>query len=272
MKKIILRLKGGLGNQLFIYAFGLAICRKTNSKVYFDMFSGFIVNEYKHLQTTKPLIKKYFKSVLTISFWHHLLFYLLRRLKKKKFLNSSYYLGELESLNFLENKILNGKGILFLEGYFQNFNFIKEVIPEIRNTIILKNLGEYQNVIQSRNSVAIHIRVNDYGVDFPEDYYQKAYLHMVKKVQNAKLYLFSDNLSWCSENLTFFDKCEIINTGDDEVDFHLMTLCNHHLITIGTFGWWAATLNKHEDAIVVAPIVEYNFYGSEYYPDNWVLL
>jgi len=272
INKVVIRLKGGLGNQLFIYAFGLSFSKKTNIEVCYDMFSGFIINDFKHLQTTKSLMKKYFKFISNISFWHHPLFYLLRKLRSKKFLNSTYLLGEFENLKSLEEKIIKEKGLFFIEGYFQNYQYIKDVIPEIKRTIKLKNLGVYQNLIRSNNSIAIHIRVNDYGVEFPQDYYEKAYLLISEKFKNYSLYIFSDNFSWCSENLSFFNRCKVVNSGDDEIDFHLMSLCNHHVITIGTFGWWAAILNNNENGIVVAPIVNYNFYNEKYYPDSWILI
>ena len=74
MKQVTLRLKGGLGNQLFIYAFGKMLEKKYKFKIKYDLTTGFIINKYKypHIETNKPLLKFYFETNIDILLAHQL--------------------------------------------------------------------------------------------------------------------------------------------------------------------------------------------------------
>ena len=91
-----------------------------------------------------------------------------------------------------------------------------------------------------------------------------------------KLYVFSDDPEWVTENLkSNFPTTYISHNGaTPEEDIRLMSACRHHIIANSSFSWWGAWLNDHDDKIVIAP--KQWFAGREENPDlipsSWVRL
>lgn len=116
------------------------------------------------------------------------------------------------------------------------------------------------NEMKSCQSVAIHLRRTDY-IDIPEfntyglDYYYNAIKYIESICGPCKVFVFSDDIEWCRQNINFADVVFVDgNQGDDYwQDMYLMTQCNHNVIANSTFSWWGAYLNRHEDKIVIAP-------------------
>jgi hypothetical protein len=69
-------------------------------------------------------------------------------------------------------------------------------------------------------------------------------------------FIFSDDLEWCYENF-HISNCTFVDIQaarkDPIIDFQLMSLCKHNIISNSTFSWWAAWLNNNHEKVVVAP-------------------
>lgn len=272
MNSLVYRVKGGLGNQLFIYAFSLAFNKFKNHNIYYDNISGFIRNDFSHIQTNKFLLDKYFPNIKKPKI--HVLF-LLHIIRKFKIKGSifDYIHDEFNLLDEANAKILSNKTYL-IEGYFQNFKLISDSIPEIRKTIKYKPLSnqvdlDNLSLINKSNSIAIQIRVNDYNVPIPKDYIYKSINILKGKFDNPHWFLFTDNLEWCKLNLNLPSNIIYINSGDDEIDFKLMTSCKHFILTLGTFGWWGAMLSLNNEKEVFYPIKFKEYLNKNLFPLNW---
>ena len=215
MKQVSLRLKGGLGNQLFIYSFGKMLEKKYKFKIKYDLTTGFIINEYKHIETIKPLLKFYFDDVSEISFFSLIFHQIARKINYPRLFNIQYINEEFDNLEEHLNNLSNTNYNYYLEGYFQSYPLIENILPDIKSNINLdyflgKSEMELCESIKSVNSVAIQIRVNDYPVEYNKMFFKKAIQKILESVNSPKFYLFSDNFDWCYKNLEKIMRKKII--------------------------------------------------------------
>ena len=275
MKRITLRLKGGLGNQFFIYTFGKMLEKKYNFKIKYDLTTGFIINNYKHIETIKPLLKYYFNDISKISFFSLFIHQIARKINYPKLLNIKYINEEFDDLEEELINISNTNYNYYFEGYFQSYSLLENILSDIKSNINLdyflgKSEMELCESIKSVNSVAIQIRVNDYPVEYNKMFFKKAIQKILESVNSPKFYLFSDNFDWCYKNLDLPDKIVTIKTGSDMKDFAALVSCNNFILSVGTFGWWGAMLSKNKKKIVVYPKKYKGFISEDFYPKEWI--
>ena len=275
MKRITLRLKGGLGNQFFIYTFGKMLEKKYNFKIKYDLTTGFIINNYKHIETIKPLLKYYFNDISEISFFSLFIHQIARKINYPKLLNIKYINEEFDDLEVELINISNTNYNYYFEGYFQSYSLLENILPDIKSNINLdyflgKSEMELCESIKSVNSVAIQIRVNDYPVEYNKMFFKKAIQKILESVNRPKFYLFSDNFDWCYKNLDLPDNIVTIKTGSDMKDFAALVSCNNFILSVGTFGWWGAMLSKNNKKIVIYPKKYKGFISEGFYPKEWI--
>ena len=172
------------------------------------------------------------------------------------------------SENFTRNEEVLRKGDTYYEGYWQCFDYYKDMKPLLRQTFSHPEPNTYnKGLIQSikdSSSVGIHIRRGDYkdapdfnGICTPQ-YYQKAIATLTADGQKRTFYVFSNDLGWCRQHLPELMKGHDIvyvdgNRGSDSYwDMMLMTYCRELIIANSTFSWWGAFLNS-QAATVCAP-------------------
>lgn len=255
---IILRLIGGLGNQLFIYAFGRALELNHNLEVYFDIYSGFKNDPYKRkyeLDNFKTIIKK-------SSFYDSMFFPLHKRSKllaKFLFPDCVYVVEDKYfSIEQLKTKSSQYKKN-FLEDYFQKAEYFENIKSELKKEIILnKELSEtannYLEIIKKNNSVAVHIRLKERANGNQLDVYSDNISRLKKELNNPVFFIFSDDISWCKKNMQLDTDIILIEKSNNHIeDFWLMKNCNHFIITNSTFSWWAAWLAPNNNKIIMQP-------------------
>lgn len=159
-----------------------------------------------------------------------------------------------ERVNQWEYKL----GTVYKNKYFwgdwQKASFFKDADLKINLTedIMDEAAADILEHIRDDNSVAIHIRRTDYiGLGWALDvaYYEKAMAEILKTNKNAVFYIFSDDLSWSEENLYG----DVFVKFDTLTDLYLMSECKHNIIANSTYSFWAAYLNKHQDKKVIYP-------------------
>jgi len=270
------RVFGGIGNQLFIYAFSRALAIGNNCDLVFDTTSGFLFDNYKR----KPKINLYAKFVKSASLLMLLIFYLSKYLPLifgKIFKAKICAESDFRSLyKFDEQDIINYKYI-YLQGYFQSYlyfnNYANQIRSEVRLNFTKSNLiNNIAAKIQNTNAVSIHVRRLEYSDLLTLDYYKQAIDIIEKNVSNPNYFIYSDDISWCKANFAgFVDLNYVEHDGLDEVaDLWLMTQCKHHIIANSSYSWWGAWLSTHQKKIIVAPKDTQIGVKGHFYPNDWI--
>lgn len=288
---IIVKLMGGLGNQMFQYAFAkqLAHTNHTNLTIdtsYFDtqtlrtyelnvfqikenIISGNELNKYLQstAQTFTQRIQNKFNAIR----------YKVQRVPEKQF--------------HFDPSLLKLKGDLYLEGYWQSEKYFKGVETVIRDSFQLKpefvkNLQYLAEQIRSKNSISVHIRRGDYVLNAATnkehgtvslDYYERAIEYMAAQIDNPFLYIFSDDMDWVRANLKIMQPHAWMDNENKKghEDLFLMSQCKHQIIANSSFSWWAAWLNAAKNKLVIAPQRWFNESEkntTDIIPENWIKL
>ena len=279
----IVNLMGGLGNQMFQYAFGKALKNKTGKDVLFST-SWFknaeetIVNKKKREDDYGIAVRDYALDIFNLDIPFSTQYQANNCKNKVREKNAFIY----------DERLLKRRESANYEGYFQNekyFKDIKEIIKkEFTFPSILKsdtfNQKWLKRISKCENSVFIHLRRGDYlnlqGWLLPINYYKKAVEYIKKKVHNPTFFLFGQDCEDYIKTQFLIDTpLEIIGEtnsreSQDWKDMFLMQQCKHAIIANSTFSWWGAWLGKaNEGGIVVAPSPFVNE-QSEIICDNWV--
>ncbi|HRP02722.1 MAG TPA: alpha-1,2-fucosyltransferase [Candidatus Kapabacteria bacterium] len=282
---VISRIYGGMGNQMFQYAFGRAIAEKLNTELQLDirMLESYatrpnittrvfdldlynisaklsnddIIKTLPIYSTRSDRYKRIVKNILGI----------------KTFYNNFELITQ---SRFNPKNISIGNNYL-LEGYWQKYEYFKDIEKIIRAEFKLKDkpsdkIIEIENYIEGRNAVAIQIRKTDYlsitsnrimFAELKQDYFEAAYNLIKSKVEKPLFLIFSDDNEWARQNLQFIkDEMLIIEEewkGDKfQYSTYLMNKCKNHIISNSSFGWWGAFLADNPEQIVIAPQKWYN--------------
>lgn len=294
---IVLKLQGGLGNQLFEYL-GYQKLREYYNDVYLDVedydlpynknfrrfdLDSFTTINLKFIMFSDNIKKQlkyklFFKNIiiLPISIKNSLKYIDLRNLSSKE---SSNILSDL-------HKIPDNS---YIEAFFSRDRFISnwnKIFFSFRQEVLYKNesLFKKANTILNCNSVSVHIRRTDYlfngnekfqGV-CTEAYYKNAMEYFRTKIDNPIFYIFSDDIEWCKHtftdsNIQFVDKDFINYTNNAVEDLFLMSCCKNNIVANSTYSWWAGYFNKNPDKIVICP-PQYSLTdtSSEIFPESWI--
>ena len=292
MKKIITRIKGGVGNQLFCYAAVRRLAVTNKAELVIDNVTGFTRDhQYRRqyaLDHFNILARKATPSERLEPFERYRRGVLKLSSRRKPFVKRRYL--EQEGRNFDARLLfLKVKGTLYLEGYWQSEGYFKDVEQTIREDLRIippadplnKRMAEE---IRNSNAVALHVRW--FGVPDSEgannvlgDYYQRAIAFMESKVEAPYYFVFSDDpgaarerLALPEERVTFVSH----NRGDENAyaDLWLMTQCRHFITANSSFSWWGAWLGDSADKTILTPKLQikskaaWGFNGL--IPDGWI--
>lgn len=242
----IVKLQGGLGNQLFQYSFGKFLEYKLGEDIFFDI-SFYKKNKGRKLEIENLIKNKIVKTNLA------------QKITYKLF--NLYYTQE-NSFSFLEAKNLKQKK--YFDGYWQNISFIEPITKELLQEFEIFYLENYKINEDFRNTTSIHIRKTDYVNNDDvsicnEEYFINA-INIIKNKTNCSTFLvFSDDIpaskEMFSKNNTNKDNLIFMETTINNPlnDLLLMSQCDNNIISNSTFSWWAAFLNKNLKKIVITP-------------------
>ena len=261
---IVVKIIGGLGNQMFQYAFAKALEQKGN-KVKIDVsgFKNYKLHGGYQLDSFSIDLEKTNKTENLKFKIKHLFFKIFTKIGY----NYSKKINE-KSLLF-DKSLLEIENRSYVEGYFQCEKYFKSIRKLLLNQFIDKsNYSDYLNkikskIISSKNTTSLHIRRGDFVNDTNMKihgicdllYYEKAVDKLENIIGPATYFIFSDDINWCKKNLKLANVHFIENNGKGtpHQDMHLMSLCNHNIIANSSFSWWGAWLNKNQNKIVIAP-------------------
>jgi hypothetical protein len=281
---IIINLKGGLGNQMFQYAFGRAISNRFGLELKLDGNYYFSENNKKSELQREYLLDKFniaanlasIKEARRVNpIWKKI----LRKIKCKVFGPSNAFIYSEREYNEKDNR--------YYVGFWQNEKYFKDISGTIRNDFALKekmsdvSASYLDKITGDSASVSIHVRRTDildpknlYGGICDMDYYKNAIALIKKKAAAPTFFVFSDDIEWCKKNLKFSDPVHFVSNSEtkDYEELILMSKCKHNIIANSSFSWWGAWLNENHDKIVIAPKKWLNIPEKEYedvLPENW---
>jgi len=268
---IIVRLIGGLGNQLFQYAVARHLAEIHGSVLKIDI-SGF--ETYKlHKYSLWPFnIQEHFASteeVAKLTPKMGVAGRMLRRLLCRPQKLAKTHIKEKDPFCF-NPEILNLPDGIYLDGYWQTEKYFANIEDNIRREVTVKTPQMHKNkelaeLIASCEAVSIHIRRGDYVSNNDTnkkhgtcelDYYFRCVEHLGQMVERPHFFIFSDDPGWARDNLNLTYPTTIVdhNSADKNYeDLRLMCQCKHNIIANSSFSWWGAWLNKNLDKIVIAP-------------------
>lgn len=293
--RIIPRIFGGLGNQLFCYAAARRLALVNNAELVLDDVSGFDYDTVYQRRYQLAHFNIPCRKATTVERLEP--FSRLRRALKRKwnqrlpFVQRAYVAQE--GIDYDPRLVdLNPKGRVYLEGYWQSENYFKDVEATIRLDLQIKPPTDATNLAMAervRNciAVAVHVRFFDEphaaGMNnAPGDYYTRAVEAMERLAPAAHYFIFSDQPEAARARIALPDARVTLvahNQGDEHAyaDLWLMTLCQHFIIANSTFSWWGAWLAGAPGKQVIAPGFEMRLskmaWGfSGLLPDAWIRL
>jgi hypothetical protein len=289
---IIVRLQGGLGNQMFQYAMGRSVAIRNNAELKVDLtdlldrgpdaarfpFREFDLDifDLKVGIATPNEVKE-----LTRRFDNGLLETAARRIlgPKKNIVNEPHY-------NYSEAATRSPDGV-YLKGYWQSPKYFAAIEPVLRREFTFKEemtpkAQELHPEIRRANSVCLSVRRGDYlnhdllpcyGVD----YFQRADEVLRQKLSDYSYYVFSDDIEWCKANLKFEVPTTFVSeeySGRKYQDkLRLMSACRHFVIPNSSYVWWAVWFNTDADKMVIAPkawFTDPSVDTSDLIPETWI--
>lgn len=304
--KWVVRLEGGLGNQMFQYAHARALLQKYGGELYFDLHAydekqarslsldNFNIVNYKtadNLSLPDRIRLKFLQAV------HH--FVAGRNFKNPAFMNGEKY-GKLAGLGvYYQFQIRNFpsfrepvKRLNYVSGNYLTPEFFEGAENALRQEYQVKTpvkeecLGILEK-IRGCNSVCMHVRLGDYLAPqwkdklyiCTEEYYRKAMDLVRERVEDPVFFVFSNrhkDIEWLKENFHLDGNVEYVDLGNpDFADFLLMYNCRHFIMSNSTYSWWAQWMGADPSKIVVAPS-RFNNYPRwdvrDIYQEHWNLI
>ena len=277
---IIVKLIGGLGNQMFQYAYGLQLAKAYGEDICFDVSYyppekplalynlnvpayplwdavGIAEKERKSVVRAQKIFHVHQKLIRILGKTDrtgHKLF--IKHAKKGRLFNFDPYYYEIPTTE-KKNK--------YLYGYFQGeqyFDTCKEQLK--REFTVSKTLSEtahvYLQQIRASKAVARHIRLGDYKNAKNTDldvcslaYYKRALAYIRDHLEGYRMFVFTNDAQQASGMLEFPEGTVMVQGTRDYEDFALMQQCSHFVLSNSTFSWWAAYLAENPDKIITVP-------------------
>lgn len=259
MKEV--KIKGGLGNQLFQYAFAKKLEIETNELIGLDI-SIYDTFKERSLEITK------FNLKIKNNLQHRV----MKRLKFGTFLykiyvllnivfNIKYYFEKKEKVEKIEKL----KEYNYFDGYWQDLYYLSGIEEELRKELKLINNIEYKI---KKNAVAVGFRKGDYlkqnikkKFGICDLYYYKTGVKIIKdKISNPIFYIFSDDICLVKKDIKkiFSEEDNIVYINEDKKyspaeELIIMSKCQHAIIPNSTFSWWGAWLMENPFKIIIVP-------------------
>ncbi|MDO8482547.1 MAG: alpha-1,2-fucosyltransferase [bacterium] len=282
---IIVKLEGGLGNQMFQYALGRSLSLQHKTLLKFDSSYLKSTNQSgRFLEINAFQIKLEEATKEEIALYRGILPKILDKLKKES--QRKYILEK----SYVFDPSIAERNDGYFEGHWNSEKYFREYESVIRQDFQLKNplspkaLEARQEITKSKNAVSIHIRRGDYvsikkiadvhGA-LPVSYYETACDKIIESNSDSQFFISSDDIEWAKENFpkkyyaTFLSSPEIPNAEE----MVLMSNCKHHILANSTFSWWGAWLNQNPNKIVITPkqwFVDPNRVMKDLIPSSWI--
>lgn len=281
---IIIRLRSGLGNQMFQYAFfkqmtywhGEGRVKLDIDTYHWKAHNGMEIDRVFGIDLVPDSVPAEV-SLRYADVGYRLYHRILRRLRGRR--HHAY--RNWKAISYEEYRYIDD---VYLEGFWNEERFFQDVAPMIRqlyrfpeltdaaSRLLMERIGEV-------TSVSVHVRRGDYRKYqktlpmCPPAYYEQAASHLRQKYPDLTFFVFSDDIDWCRRNLSLNGPVHFVANENPQhawKDMMLMSRCRHHIIANSTFSWWAAWLDPNGDKTVIFP--ESVFFTYKSMPAGWTCI
>lgn len=281
---IIVKILGGLGNQLFQVAYAIELSRIYNEDIYLDtsVYESYNVRSFslKNFKVYNICEKNNSNNIL-LRFWYsssQITYRSIQKIIKSIGFTDNYGRIPLLCLSkvgliynfdqYYYNTLTSWKGNKCIYGYFQSEKYFVNSKELIKQLFVPNEVpGEREKMMTSlmtvNESVAVSMRL---GEDYlncselnicDEDYYFKA-IEKIKTIllsEKLSLFIFSDDIELAKK--LFYklnvDEITFITDFKDYEALRLMTKCKHFIIPNSSFSWWGAYLADNPEKIIISP-------------------
>lgn len=294
----IVRMSGGLGNQLFQYAFARALQESTEDDVFLDLSTYNYEVAHNGFELDRLFQVCYRaaaeRDIVRLGTRPKGIFSQLRR---KYLTKRSHYIDRVFRY---DPGVFLLEGDRYFEGWWQTEKYFAPFATKIRKELhfigdpgtnneelirrFLHPVGEKSGLVP----VSLHVRRGD-ALQNPDTfvctelYYRNA-LNYIRNRVKPHFLVFSDDIEWCQAHLAL--ECDEVTfvdwnrSGESWRDMWLMSQCPVHIIANSTFSWWGAWLDSTNDKLVLAPerwslarpkpFAYYRYTFDDVVPEGWI--
>jgi glycosyl transferase family 11 len=290
---VIVRLLGGLGNQMFQYAAGRRMALANEVPLKLDRswclhpshrayaLDGLSVQEA--FATPEELREIHGPSAGRVA-------RLVHRLRQRCGIAYRWTRIQEDCLSPFDRRVLGAAVRTYLDGYWQSEKYFSDIADTIRREFAITSPPSARSramaeQIAETESVSVHVRRGDY-VSNPRthlahgtctlEYYRECEQLIGRRIADPHFFVFSDDPEWVAANLQFDHPATLVShdaASTHHDDLRLMSLCRHHVIANSSFSWWGAWLNPRRDKLVLAPRRWGNdarWDDRDLVPDSWI--
>jgi hypothetical protein len=298
---VVVKVHGGLGNQLFQYAFGAALAKQLGTDLAVDTFW------YRFCRSRAYYLDHFAAHPRPVSTPE------LRRLRMRWLRLADLFLGKVgwrgpvfarecrnpcylnENMPHFEERMRAPGGDVYVDGYWQRERYFKDSAPDVRKAFALRDgfvakKDVAEKIRAASAPVSLHVRRGDFvahSIQLPLAYYEAALAYLTARVTDPHFFVFSDDLAWCAKTFSSLPyRFTFVGGTTPGVvpptdpldapweDLALMALCRHHIIANSTFSWWGAWLSAFPGKMVIAPARKHSpeYTTPEMYPPEWMVL
>jgi hypothetical protein len=295
-RMIIVKLMGGLGNQMFQYAAARRLAIHHNTELKLDL--SFLQNQkmtshriygLKHLSIESSCANPLELIRYTGIYKNRPMSNLVRMLRAIGLLAPCANMCVERQFHF-DPAVLGAPDNTYLDGYWQSEKYFMEIEKTIHNEFAVSSEPDDWNQrmaedIKTSESISIHVRRGDYVSDKTTveyhgvcslEYYRTAIDMILLHTRSPRIFIFSDDPAWVKKNLGIHYPMTLMDHNDPyhgHEDLRLMSLCRHHIIANSSFSWWGAWLSHNPNKIVIAPKKWFKKAGIntiDLLPDGWI--
>jgi len=291
MDRLVVYLKGGLGNQMFQYAAGRALALKNGMQLVLDVNSGFARDKVFRRSFSLgdfSLNAKYATIMEQWPYWY-------KRLQDRLFSGTArlvqeypwgIYLNETEIRFHDVIQKINTSKYIFMDGYWQSERYFADFAGVIAKEFEMPTPSDplYLSMakkIESCNSVCVGVRLFEElpGADkagvggvTPFSFYKMAAERLAESVRNPEYFLFCTTRSAIDGKIKLPGKIHYITCDDGFINaidsLWLTSRCAHHIISNSSFYWWGAWLAERHNPGNLKIVCD-QFAMKDTIPERW---
>ena len=297
---IIIKVKGGLGNQMWQYAFYRSL-KEEKKDVYLDL-SWFDKGGNRPLdlwrafdlpvKSKSTISDKSYMKLMNQPCLMRLVNRILHKISHYQICKNNYNIQYFKEKEWIKPGSYYNISEGILDGYWQNLYYFKNIQQNIHKIFVFKKFNEdkvneiERYILNSKGSASLHWRRGDYvghkrlGLNL-EKYFLRALKHLKQTINLEDVFVFTEDYDYVHKmllsynlDLNYIYVTQELNTTNHYYEPYLMSICDNNIISNSTFSWWAAYLNKNVNKIVISPAKwlnnsEHNLIDHKI-PSSWI--